>query len=79
MGEIPEAMFENRLSRQGGLCTQAVAPGLNLETYLVHTPTPNIDEFKKSFRPQAEMQVKYRLALELSLKKKKKATPDEGY
>ena len=37
--------------------------GLNLETYLKYTNS-NIDEFKKSFRPQAEAQVKYRLALE---------------
>lgn len=63
-GEIPEAMFENRLNR----CVEDFAyrlqsQGLNLETYLKYTNS-NIDEFKKSFRPQAEAQVKYRLALE---------------
>ena len=63
-GEIPEAMFENRLEQ----CVEDFAyrlqsQGLNLETYLKYTNS-NIDEFKKSFRPQAEMQVKYRLALE---------------
>ncbi len=63
-GEIPEAMFENRLNQ----CVEDFAyrlqsQGLNLETYLKYTNS-NIDEFKKSFRPQAESQVKFRLALE---------------
>lgn len=63
-GEIPEAMFENRLNQ----CVEDFAyrlqsQGLNLETYLKYTNS-NVDEFKKSFRPQAEAQVKYRLALE---------------
>ena len=63
-GEIPEAMFESRLNQ----CVEDFAyrlqsQGLNLETYLKYTNS-NIDEFKKSFRPQAEAQVKYRLALE---------------
>lgn len=63
-GEIPEAMFENRLNQ----CVEDFAyrlqsQGLNLETYLKYTNS-NIDDFKKSFRPQAEAQVKYRLALE---------------
>ena len=63
-GEIPAAMFENRLNQ----CVEDFAyrlqsQGLNLETYLKYTNS-NIDEFKKSFRPQAEAQVKYRLALE---------------
>ena len=63
-GEIPEAMYENRLEQ----CVEDFAyrlqsQGLNLETYLKYTNS-NIDEFKKSFRPQAEAQVKFRLALE---------------
>lgn len=63
-GDIPEAMFENRLEQ----CVEDFAyrlqsQGLNLETYLKYTNS-NIDEFKKSFRPQAESQVKFRLALE---------------
>ena len=63
-GEIPEAMFENRLNQ----CVEDFAyrlqsQGLNLETYLKYTNS-TIDEFKKSFRPQAEGQVKFRLALE---------------
>lgn len=63
-GEIPEAMFENRLNQsveEFGYRLQS--QGLNLDTYLKYTNS-NMDEFKKSFRPQAEAQVKYRLALE---------------
>ncbi len=63
-GEIPEAMFENRLEG----CVQDFAyrlqsQGMNLDMYLKYTNS-NIEDFKKTFRPQAEMQVKYRLALE---------------
>ncbi len=63
-GEIPEAMFENRLNQ----CVEDFAyrmqsQGMDMQTYLKYTNS-NIDDFKKSFRPQAEMQVKYRLALE---------------
>ena len=75
-GDIPEAMFENRLEK----CVEDFAyrlqsQGLNLETYLKYTNS-NIDEFKKSFRPQAEMQVKYRLALE-KIVELENITPDE--
>ncbi|MCQ2454840.1 MAG: trigger factor [Clostridia bacterium] len=63
-GEIPEAMFENRMNA----CVEDFAyrlqsQGMNLDLYLQYTNS-TIDDFKKSFRPQAEMQVKYRLALE---------------
>ena len=75
-GEIPEAMVEKRLEQ----CVEDFAyrlqsQGLNLETYLKYTNS-NIDEFKKSFRPQAEMQVKYRLALE-KIVELENITPDE--
>ena len=63
-GDIPEAMFENRLNQsveEFGYRLQS--QGLNLDTYLKYTGS-GIEEFKKSFRPQAEAQVKYRLALE---------------
>lgn len=75
-GEIPEAMFENRLEQ----CVEDFAyrlqsQGLNLETYLKYTGF-TIDDFKKSFRPQAEMQVKYRLALE-KIVELESITPDE--
>ena len=63
-GEIPEAMFENRLNQ----CVEDFGyrlqmQGMNIETYLKYTGS-NMEEFRKTFRPQAEMQVKYRLALE---------------
>ena len=63
-GDIPEAMFENRLNQSvEEFAYRLQSQGLNLETYLKYTGS-NIDDFKKSFRPQAEGQVKFRLALE---------------
>ena len=63
-GEIPEAMYENRLNQSvEEFAYRLQSQGLNLETYLKYTNS-TIDEFKKSFRPQAESQVKFRLALE---------------
>ncbi|MCQ2440966.1 MAG: trigger factor [Clostridia bacterium] len=63
-GDIPQAMFENRLNQ----CVEDFAyrmqsQGMDMQTYLKYTNS-SMDDFKKSFRPQAEMQVKYRLALE---------------
>ena len=63
-GEIPEAMFENRMNQsveEFGYRLQS--QGLDLQTYLKYTNS-TIEDFKKSFRPQAESQVKFRLALE---------------
>lgn len=75
-GEIPEAMFENRLNQcVEDFAYRLQAQGLNLETYLKYTNS-NIDDFKKSFRPQAEAQVKYRLALE-KIVELENITPDE--
>ena len=63
-GEIPEAMFENRLNQSvEEFAYRLQSQRLDLETYLKYTNS-NIDEFKKTFRPQAESQVKFRLALE---------------
>ncbi len=75
-GEIPEAMFENRLNA----CVEDFAyrlqsQGMNLDLYLKYTNS-TMDDFKKSFRPQAEMQVKYRLALE-KIVELEKLTADE--
>lgn len=63
-GDIPEAMYENRLDG----CVQEFAhrlqaQGMSLEMYLQYTGG-SMEDFRKTFRPQAEMQVKYRLALE---------------
>ena len=63
-GEIPEAMFENRLNQSvEEFAYRLQSQGMDMQTYLKYTGG-SIDDFKKSFRPQAEMQVKYRLALE---------------
>ncbi len=63
-GEIPEAMFENRLNQSvEEFAYRLQSQGLDLETYLKYTNS-TIEDFKKSFRPQAEGQVKFRLALE---------------
>ncbi len=63
-GEIPEAMFESRLQQsveEFGYRLQM--QGLDLDTYLMYSGT-SMDDFKATFRPQAEAQVKFRLALE---------------
>ena len=63
-GEIPEAMFESRLNQsveEFGYRLQM--QGLDLQTYLKYSNT-SIEDFKNTFRPQAESQVKFRLALE---------------
>ena len=77
-GEIPEAMFENRLNQsveEFGYRLQS--QGLNLETYLQYTGS-NLEDFKKTFRPQAESQVKFRLALEKIVELEKiEATEEE--
>ena len=63
-GDIPEAMFENRLNQSvEEFAYRLQSQGLDFDTYLKYTNS-TIDDFKKSFRPQAESQVKFRLALE---------------
>ena len=63
-GEIPEAMFESRLkSSVEEFAYRLQSQGMSMDLYLKYTNS-TIDQFKETFRPQAEMQVKYRLALE---------------
>ena len=63
-GDIPEAMYENRMNQSvQDFDYRLRSQGMDLNTYLKYTNS-TVDDFKKSFRPQAEMQVKYRLALE---------------
>ena len=63
-GEIPEAMYENRLNQSvEEFAYRLQSQGMNMDMYLKYTNS-SIDDFKKNFRPQAEMQVKFRLALE---------------
>ena len=76
-GEIPEAMYENRLNQSvEEFAYRLQSQGLNLETYLKYTNS-TIDEFKKAFRPQAESQVKFRLALEKIVELEKIEATDE--
>ena len=63
-GEIPEAMFKNRAEQSiKDFEYRLQMQGMNLDTYFQYTGS-NLDEMKKSFLPQAERQVKIRLALE---------------
>ena len=63
-GEIPNAMYENKINediRDFGYRLQS--QGLDFDTYLKYTGM-NKDSIRDSFKPQAERQVKVRLALE---------------
>ena len=63
-GEIPEAMFTNRLNQSvEEFGNRLQSQGMSLDLYLQYTGR-TIEQFRETFRPQAEMQVKYRLALE---------------
>ncbi len=77
-GEIPEAMYENRVKQSiNDFDYRLQMQGMNLETYLKYTGA-TIEEFGKTFRPQAEKQVKMRLALEKIVKLENlSATDDE--
>ena len=77
-GEIPEAMFENQLNQSvEQFAYRLQSQGLDLQTYLKYT-NASIDDFKSSFRPQAENQVKFRLALEKIVELEKiEATEEE--
>lgn len=62
--EIPEVMFENSIDNMvNDFAYRLQMQGLNLDTYLQYTGM-DMDSFRKTFREQAERQVKIRLALE---------------
>ncbi|MBE6782268.1 MAG: trigger factor [Ruminococcaceae bacterium] len=62
--EIPDAMIENRSNESVREFDYRLrSQGMDLETYLKYTGT-TVEEFKETFRPQSEKQVKIRLALE---------------
>lgn len=62
--EIPEAMYENRINEDiEDFGYRLQSQGLNIEKYMQYTGQ-NKDSIRKQFRPQAERQVKLRLALE---------------
>ncbi len=62
--EIPDAMVEQKIDNMCGEFEQRLAgSGLDLKTYLQYTGM-DMDSFRKGFTPDAEKQVKVRLALE---------------
>lgn len=62
--EIPEAMYENRINEDmRDFSYRLQSQGMNIETYMKYTGLDQ-DAVRKQFRPQAERQVKLRLALE---------------
>ena len=76
-GEIPEAMFENAVNDQvNGFDQRLRMQGLELAKYLEFTGM-TMEDFRKNFRPQAELQTKVRLALETIAKKENVEVTDE--
>ena len=62
--EIPDAMIENRSNESVREFDYRLrSQGMDIETYLKYTGA-TIEDFKATFRPQSEKQVKMRLALE---------------
>lgn len=63
-GEIPEVMYENRLDEMvNDYRYRLEQQGLKLEMYLQYLGQ-TVEQFRESFKEQAEKQVKIRLALE---------------
>ena len=63
-GEIPQAMYETRMDEMvNDFAFRVEQQGLRLEDYLKYMGQ-SMDQFRASFMPQAEKQVKIRLALE---------------
>lgn len=76
--EIPEAMFENKIEDiMRDFAYKLQAQGLTLDSYMKYTGLDN-NAFKAQFRPQAERQVKLRLALDkIAELENLSATPEE--
>lgn len=63
-GEIPEEMYENEIDEIiNSFAYRLQSQGLNIETYFKYTGM-TMEEMRKTYRAQAENQVKIRLALE---------------
>lgn len=63
-GEIPEVMYDNRVDEMIQDMSQRLAPqGISLDMYLQYTGS-DMDTLRKTYREQAEKQVKLILALE---------------
>lgn len=76
-GEIPEAMYNNRVQQNlRDLDYRLQSQGMSLENYIKYTGT-SVEEISKTYRPQAEKQVKMRLALEKIVKLENITVADE--
>ena len=76
-GEIPEAMYNNRVQQNlRDLDYRLQSQGMSLENYIKYTGA-TIEEISKTYRPQAEKQVKMRLALEKIVKLENITANDE--
>ena len=76
---IPEAMFETRVDDMvNDFANRLSQQGLSIELYLQYTQM-DMESFRKTFREQAEEQVKIRLALEAVVKAEEITASDEEY
>ncbi|MBQ8603310.1 MAG: trigger factor [Oscillospiraceae bacterium] len=76
---VPEGMYEVRVDEMvRDFDNRLQQQGLNLDTYLQYTQM-TLESFRKTFREQAEEQVKIRLALEAVVKAEGITASDEEY
>jgi trigger factor len=76
-GEIPEAMYNNRVQQNlRDLDYRLQSQGMSLENYIKFTGS-SMEEISATYRPQAEKQVKMRLALEKIVKLENITVADE--
>lgn len=76
---IPEAMYETRVDDMvNDFANRLSQQGLSIELYLQYTQM-DMESFRKTFREQAEEQVKIRLALEAVVKAEGITASDEEY
>ena len=76
---IPEAMYETRVNDMvNDFANRLSQQGLSIELYLQYTQM-DMESFRKTFREQAEEQVKIRLALEAVVKAEEITASDEEY
>ena len=76
---IPEAMYETRVDDMvNDFANRLSQQGLSIELYLQYTQM-DMASFRKTFREQAEEQVKIRLALEAVVKAENITASDEEY
>lgn len=75
--EIPNAMYENKITEDiREFSYRLQSQGLNIQSYLQYTGM-DMESFRGGFRPQAERQVKIRLALEKIAKMENIVPTDE--